>query len=102
MGVRILYDAENKHACLYCSTTDWAFGPVACGDDAREQLEAFCIWEPDDPRKYSDHELESAWSKFQQFWDQFNKDHRDEILGANYQQLKLWVDVAKKKYGTLQ
>ena len=61
-------------ACLYCSTTSWAFGPVALGDDAREMLEAFCQWETEDPRTYNDSGLESRWTKFRQFWDEGGKD----------------------------
>jgi len=49
MGVHILSDHYQKHAVLFCSTTDWAFGPVF-GDsedhlhDAEERAEAFLRW----------------------------------------------------------
>ena len=47
MGVRILSDGEN--AILYCSTSDWAFGPLFGTDSeddrtAQERAEAFCRW----------------------------------------------------------
>jgi len=47
MGVRILHDSNSNQAVLYCSTSDWAFGPVfqESGDhDAQERAEAFCRW----------------------------------------------------------
>ncbi len=47
MGVRILSDRDSNIACLYCSTSDVAFGPVfSDGDehDADERAEAFCRW----------------------------------------------------------
>ena len=55
MGCRILFDDSHYEdslvtmACLYCSTTDVAFGPVFSGDpehdhDARERAEAFLRW----------------------------------------------------------
>ena len=51
MGCRIMYDREQSQAALYCSTTDWAFGPVFTdGDkslgyrDAEERAMAFLRW----------------------------------------------------------
>lgn len=48
MGCRILHDREQDRACLYCSTTETAFGPVFYagedGRDAREAAEAFLRW----------------------------------------------------------
>lgn len=47
MGVSILANARADQAVLYCSTSDWAFGPVfnATDDrDAEEQAEAFLTW----------------------------------------------------------
>ena len=46
MGVRILSGDDNQ-AVLYCSTSDWAFGPVFGADDdhdADERAEAFLRW----------------------------------------------------------
>lgn len=69
MGVRVLR-CQNNHststnAVLYCSTTDWAFGPVFYdyGDhDAYERAEAFLKWLPKDARTYTDSELESKYT----------------------------------------
>ena len=51
MGCRIMYDREQSQAAFYCSTTDWAFGPVFNdGDrrlqyrDAEERAQAFLRW----------------------------------------------------------
>ncbi|HMF95117.1 MAG TPA: hypothetical protein VKE96_12515 [Vicinamibacterales bacterium] len=48
MGVRILHDTGADTAVLYCSTTDWAFGPLFYSDDqahgAEERAEAFLRW----------------------------------------------------------
>ena len=49
MGCHILADHYRKQAVLYCSTTDWAFGPVFSEDeshdhDAEERAEAFLRW----------------------------------------------------------
>lgn len=81
MGVRVLSDGEN--AVLYCSTTDWAFGPVFSkfrGDDCEEEPKdralRFCRWlecnfgkyeshpigRHGDPRGLTDHGLERAYS----------------------------------------
>jgi hypothetical protein len=47
MGVRILIDKDAGQACLYCSTSDFAFGPVfsdKAGRSADERAEAFLRW----------------------------------------------------------
>lgn len=49
MGIRILSDRQNDMACLYCSTSDHAFGPVFYDNnsthvDAEERAEAFLRW----------------------------------------------------------
>lgn len=82
MGVRILADNAQivKHAAMYCSTSDWAFGPVFYdhnGKDAAERAEAFLRWLPNhspkqehigafgwrgDPRNLNDQGLEQAYS----------------------------------------
>lgn len=65
MGVRIL---GNRTTALYCSTTDWAFGPVIYEDsqhDAEERAEAFLRWlGPRDPRRFTDTELQNAYSQW--------------------------------------
>jgi len=64
MSVRIAYDTGSDVACLYCSTTGWAFGPVfSCRDDAEDFLAWLEAGElagalvSRDPRRYRDQEL---------------------------------------------
>jgi hypothetical protein len=73
MGVRILFDdsGSGSQAALYCSTTDWSFGPVISGDDdhdAQERAESFCRWlgqhRRADPRSLSDSELSNAYGEW--------------------------------------
>jgi hypothetical protein len=59
MGVRILHDAETGIACLYCSTTQWAFGPLF---ESREDAAEFLSWLRRDPRDLPDRDLERAFS----------------------------------------
>ncbi len=67
MGVHILSDASSDQATLFCSTTDWAFGPVVSDSDdhdAVERLEAFLRWLRVDARSMDEIELRtnfSAW-----------------------------------------
>ncbi len=47
MSVHILHSREQDQACLFCSTSDFAFGPVFSrghGKDADERAEAFLRW----------------------------------------------------------
>lgn len=49
MGIHILHDRHHGTAAMYCSTTDWAFGPVFSESedgehDAVERVEAFLRW----------------------------------------------------------
>ena len=65
MGCRILYDERHDLACLYCSTSDVAFGPVFSNGtvesghhhDAEERAEAFLRYLNTDPRRCEDDEL---------------------------------------------
>ena len=76
MGVRILSEETMRayptisQAVLYCSTSDWAFGPVFSGDDdhnAHERAESFCRWlGAREPRRMSDVDLERAYSEWQE------------------------------------
>lgn len=81
MGVRILVDREQDMAVLYCSTSEWAFGPTFHDDDghdADERAEAFLRWVEDtetwgtyekepfttgrrDPRSLTERGLEVAY-----------------------------------------
>lgn len=81
MGIRILNDAGGNQACMYCSTTEWAFGPVFYetditndkGDkvnwDAQQTVEQFMDWCDREPsirtiRSLTDTELEAKKSEF--------------------------------------
>ena len=67
MAAHILANSKDDQAVLYCSTTDWAFGPVfqSLPDlSASEMAQAFIDWLPQDPRHYQDHVLESKYNKF--------------------------------------
>jgi len=47
MSVHILTDSTGETAAMYCSTSDWAFGPVFnCkdGHDADDRAELFLRW----------------------------------------------------------
>lgn len=75
MGLRILHDASGGSAALYCSTTDWAFGPVFHETEdamASEHAECFVQWLPQDARRYTDMELErkyADWQGLAKCWD---------------------------------
>lgn len=60
MGVCILESKDGK-SCLFCSTSDWAFGPVM---NSAEEAEAFLQFLPGDPRTYKDADLESKYYDF--------------------------------------
>jgi hypothetical protein len=83
MAVRILHDQERDVATLYCSSTDWAFGPVA-GEkherEANERLQSFLEWHPGDVRHLSDAELVAAWQAWQaQEEDQYAKERLADL-----------------------
>ncbi len=64
MGVRI---TDDSTVALYCSTSDFAFGPVFCDDkehDATERAEAFLRWLKIEPRRLTDAELERKYSEW--------------------------------------
>ncbi len=65
MGVRIM--RGNKMAVMYCSTTDWAFGPVIEDTDdhaADDRMQLFIRWLPQDARLYDDSDLERKYSEW--------------------------------------
>ena len=66
MGVRILHQSGDgmtrlEHACFYCSSTNWAFGPVF---DSYEEAEGFSEWLKIDPRTLSEPELEGRYMQY--------------------------------------
>lgn len=70
MGVRVLWDAKEENACLYCSTTMWAFGPLM---QSEEEALSFLEWLPKDARVYPDDELLDLYHKF------CNLTHKEEV-----------------------
>jgi hypothetical protein len=97
MGCRIAHDRSQNLAVFYCSTADWAFGPVFTDDgdhDADERAEAFVRWlrETDawstfekepmqggrrDPRDLTERGLEAAYTAWRaQETDQWQREER--------------------------
>lgn len=72
MGVRILHNADDSMAILYCSTSDFAFGPVFHETDAAmasDNAATFVNWLREtgraaDPRSLNDSQLSKAWSEW--------------------------------------
>lgn len=80
MGVQILHDTRNNVACLTCSTSDVAFGPLFSDTDthdADERAEAFTRWlatancatferslvtSRNDPREFTESGLMAAYT----------------------------------------
>jgi len=59
MSVRIITDKDSGDQVLYCSTTDFAFGPII---DSEYDAEYFLEWLSVDARKYTDDELSDQLS----------------------------------------
>ena len=81
MSVHILQGDDI--ASLYCSTSDWSFGPVFYSDkqhSAEERAEAFLRWlRPVDARELPDTELERFYiSWLGQEEKQYEKEQADE------------------------
>jgi len=55
MACDTIRDTERNRSCLYCNTTDHAFGPIFWGADSADE---FMIWLECDPRAISMDELE--------------------------------------------
>jgi hypothetical protein len=96
MGVRVLHDEENAMAAIFCSTSDFAFGPVLHAKDGRpadERAEAFIRYvnaHPEsnptsglfgkfDIRHLSDEQLEN---KYHQWLAQENTQFAEEDQAA--------------------
>lgn len=70
MSIRILHDTDQGIACLYCSTSGFAFGPIFEGhDDGRtafEMAELFLSSLRRDARCYSPEalaDMHAAWAR---------------------------------------
>lgn len=62
MGVRILTNKKDDQACFFCSTSEWAFGPIMKNE---EEAEAFLKYLGGiDPRILTDQELERKFYDF--------------------------------------
>lgn len=82
MGIHVLEDRESGQAVFFCSTSDWAFGPVM---PSPEHARAFLKWLASDPRHFSDGELGLRWCDFCVLTDQ--QKHEAglcETLGIEY------------------
>ena len=69
MGVRILEDMGPEVCCLYCSTSETAFGPLIYelpqhDMDCYAVASAFIKFLPKDARSYSVQELQERYSAF--------------------------------------
>jgi hypothetical protein len=91
MSVQIMFDRYEEKAALYCSSTDWCFGPViheAEGRTAVERAEAFLRWLGVDARTLDDSTLATRWSDWQaQEFVQVDRERldaleRDEVEGV--------------------
>jgi hypothetical protein len=86
MGVRILIDNEQDLATLYCSTSDWAFGPVVGPHDnldksPAERLEAFARWYVTDLRLLDEGELHTVFHQWlNQETDQYAKERMADLI----------------------
>ena len=70
MGIGILYDPEQEKACLFCNTSDCAFGPIITNYEsltAQEIAESFLRWyekKYNDPREDSTYTIEERYCYF--------------------------------------
>lgn len=105
MGVRILHDEKNAMAALFCSTSDFAFGPVfheSEGRPAYERAEAFIkyvnaypennptsgLFGKFDIRHLSDEQLERKYSEWlAQENQQFAAEDQAAMDELRYEQL---------------
>lgn len=95
MGCRIIkgtLEGPGDHPCavFYCSTTDWAFGPVMQSD---EEATAFLVWLGDtDPRTLTDSELLDKYVDFQKILRRsgkaFGDDHQPERTQSELEEIK--------------
>jgi hypothetical protein len=76
MGIRILSGyLDGSHvsgACLYCSTSMTAFGPIF---EDEFEAEAFVKWLPNepDPRQYSSEKLDDLYCEWRNLKEQLEK-----------------------------
>lgn len=79
MGVRIIQsdeEGDSHGAVLYCSVTDWAFGPIF---EDRDEAESFLKWlDPTDARTLSDGEMENKVAEFREHVKEIEKQLEEE------------------------
>lgn len=69
MSCRIIVaneQGDSRGTVFYDSVTMWAFGPVM---KSWEEANLFHNWLPNDPRSYSDKEMENLYSRFSLIYD---------------------------------
>lgn len=77
MGVHILSSTEG--AAFFCSTTQWAFGPIMPDADIAEAF-IRTFGREDDPRSLTDEALETRWNLFRSMLiDACPKGHCGEV-----------------------
>jgi hypothetical protein len=82
MGCRIL-ETKDGRSVFYCSSSDWAFGPVM---ESVSEAEAFAKWLHEDPRGMKDAVLESRYFEFRQLTpEQKHEAGLCETLGIEYE-----------------
>lgn len=67
MGVHTLIDRKNNQAAMFCSTSDWAFGPVFSDSDthdAADRVDSFLRFLKIDPRILDETELEQKYGEW--------------------------------------
>ena len=65
MAVGIMSDKYNERAVMYCTSTDWSFGPVHHGDfNASQELQMFINSLVRDPRELDEAVLEGRYHDF--------------------------------------
>jgi hypothetical protein len=82
MGCRVISAHMGAIAVMYCSTTDWAFGPVFYDNtehSADERIESFMRWLVIDPRSLPERDLESKYSEWRlQEKEQWKKEETEQ------------------------
>ena len=61
MGIGLVGHRETDVVCFYCTTTDWAFGPVM---GSEEEAESFSNYLGCDPRTLTEADLRAKYAAF--------------------------------------
>lgn len=91
MAVRTITTHLDSVAVMYCSTTDWAFGPVFYDSDehsADERIHSFLRWLQIDARSLPDNILERKYSDWRaQEAEQWEREEEEERVRLNENEL---------------